>query len=111
MNCPECNAEMEHGRVYLQGTVGGFLFFGMSYKHCFFDSLEKDSKIQHIKIVDNSEDEISFHCSKCGVTVISSNYYSLCPFCSEEMKNFDYACKNCGKYVGKQRVLKKKLHN
>ncbi len=69
MKCPDCNIDMEWGKVYLQGTFWGYIFHGWSYKHCYFDSFENND-IQKIKIIDNDKSKKSFYCKVCGMVII-----------------------------------------
>lgn len=45
MNCPLCQAEMERGNLEIRGTGWGFMFFGLSYQHCWFVPEDGDSEI------------------------------------------------------------------
>lgn len=68
MKCPYCKSEMTAGSVSLEGTVGGFLLFGKSYKHCYFrpDSDESES----FKVIDNSETKTAYYCYTCDAVLI-----------------------------------------
>ncbi len=64
MICPLCKLEMEPGEVFLRSTFAGFLFFGWSYKHCYFEPSNSNAAI---KALDNSERKPAHHCGKCGM--------------------------------------------
>ncbi len=68
MKCPDCNTEMEWGKVYLEGTPGGAILYGRSYKHCYFDSFTGDLK--KIKIIDNEEKKRAYYCKACGMVIM-----------------------------------------
>jgi hypothetical protein len=65
--CPKCQTPMDLGRSYVQGTTMGFLFFGMSYKHLYFESRNSG---QRFVVVGNSDYRNAYRCSGCGLTVL-----------------------------------------
>lgn len=71
MKCPECGNEMIEGTVQLEDTAGGFLFFGISYKHCFFrPNNPNDLAMNKFKVLSNSAKKESYYCESCDLTVI-----------------------------------------
>lgn len=50
--CPQCKNKMESGTVYLRSTGWGLLFYGASYKHCFFKPL---LETEDQKVIANNE--------------------------------------------------------
>jgi uncharacterized protein with PIN domain len=70
LKCPKCNGNLEEGELYLRSTFLGFMFFGWSYKHCFYIAREKyRRRMDEIKIVDNSETKEALHCKKCRLII------------------------------------------
>lgn len=72
MNCPLCQTPMDAGNLTIRGTGVGFLFFGLSYQHCWFEPLNGPSQV----VVSNKLGarathpscgafREAFHCSKC----------------------------------------------
>jgi len=109
LKCPECNNEMENGMAYVRRTkFFGIFSFRSAPEHCFFDS---PRNFKPLKIIDNSENLTAFYCKECGVAVISPNYQLVCPYCSEEIKSFDYECRNCRKYVANEKKFIKIENN
>ncbi len=67
MNCPKCNQVMEEGKAKVHGTLGGFLFFSLSWQHLWFYPAGKRKK----EIVIYTRNEKPAHrCGQCGLTLI-----------------------------------------
>ena len=62
MKCGKCGETMIPGRLVISGTLGGFLFFGLSYKHLYFE----DAEWGRTKVLDNSGIRQAYRCGACG---------------------------------------------
>jgi len=65
INCPNCGTPMVAGTAYVRGTVLGFLAFGRSYQHLWFQS-----ETSKEKIVESGGDRPAHRCPKCGAVTI-----------------------------------------
>lgn len=68
MKCPYCKNKMTAGSVSLEGTAGGFLLYGKSYKHCYFKPASDES--ESFKVLDNSETREANYCYNCDAVII-----------------------------------------
>ena len=66
LNCPQCNNDMEEGSATVQGTVIGFLLFGLSHQHLWFRNQDGEKR----KIVASNEVVSAFQCCDCGLIVL-----------------------------------------
>lgn len=65
MNCPLCNAKMANGYASLHGTLRGFLLFGLSREHLWFQNGEKEELVLKSKAGSDA-----FRCNECGTLVL-----------------------------------------
>jgi hypothetical protein len=66
MKCPKCSEEMINGKYKLNGTILGFMLFGLSQKELCFISEEYDDKIT----LGLSETKKGYFCDNCHTQVI-----------------------------------------
>jgi len=66
LSCPFCSHPMVPGNAYVAPTFGGFLLFGLSYKHLYFAS---DTGIT--LAVRNGVSRSAHQCGKCGAIVMA----------------------------------------
>lgn len=67
MNCPYCQGEMAPGTASVKGTLIGFLIFGLSEQHLWFQ--RDDSPKQ--RIIASNDERPGHQCTKCGAVVIA----------------------------------------
>lgn len=67
MKCPYCEGEMAAGTALVRGTLVGFLLFGISEQHLWFqrDDLPKQ------RIIESGEESPGHQCTKCGAVLIA----------------------------------------
>lgn len=76
LKCPKYNSYLERGELYLRATFLGFVFFGWSYKHCYYIAKGKNRRrMDEIKVIDNSETKEALHCKKCGLIITEYTPY------------------------------------
>ena len=68
MKCPVCTTGMTEGRASVEGTILGFIMFGLSSQHLWF----KHGKSMK-KIIQSSGRKPGFICPKCGTVVIPND--------------------------------------
>lgn len=65
---------MQKGRIYMKGTLLGFLFFGFSYKNLYFREDESEEK----KLIIHSRDIVpAFYCRNCGSLLIHNPVFDV----------------------------------
>lgn len=60
--CPQCGRKLEQGRVAIQGTFWGWLFFGASYQHLWFRPDRGDER----KVLHSGDSCVGWRCGVCG---------------------------------------------
>jgi hypothetical protein len=61
-SCPLCDGEIEVGSVSVHGTLGGFLFVGLSLQHCWFQGRDTKEEI----VLGSRARKAGFRCKACG---------------------------------------------
>ncbi len=67
MNCPRCDNKLAEGTATVQGTFIGFLLFGLSHQHLWFNDRGGEKR----KIVASNETVTAFRCKGCGLVVLN----------------------------------------
>lgn len=57
------------GSVSVEGSIVGFLVYGLSHQHCIFKSQENDEKVIAIETGDQKS---GYRCTNCGLVVIEA---------------------------------------
>lgn len=83
MKCPKCEKMMERGSVVVEGTIGGFLFFGLSHQNLEF----KGESGAEVVLPSNSR-TVGYRCEACRLTLI------------EEETNLDQKAATIGSSLG-----------
>jgi len=68
MKCPQCAEEMTRGAIAVHGTFWGFLAFGLSYQHCWWQPGGEYTKGE--KIVPSGTMRDAFRCGKCRLLIV-----------------------------------------
>jgi len=66
--CPYCGSEMTVGKAKIQGTLSGFLLFGFSYQHLFFEGAEGDKN----RMMKSQSQKEAYLCKSCEGLFIPS---------------------------------------
>ncbi len=61
MKCPVCQVEMEKGTARVHGTVVGFILFGFSYQHLWFEHSSGNEE----RILASNEQCPGYRCPEC----------------------------------------------
>ncbi len=69
MKCNNCGNEMIVGQSNLSASFGGFLVFGLSYKHLMFRSENFPSKV----VLGNNDAKTAYYCDNCGSVFIKNS--------------------------------------
>jgi hypothetical protein len=64
IDCPACGIPMTPGSATIHGTLVGFLFFGMSSQHLYFQDEQGETRIMR------SNGAPAYRCRECGTVVI-----------------------------------------
>jgi hypothetical protein len=83
LNCPKCNSVMKDGFFELSGTILGFLFFGLSFKHLYFNHNNEQTKL-----IDNNDKIKGYYCNRCNLSIYSHKYI--------ESSKYNKTCRKCG---------------
>jgi hypothetical protein len=68
MQCPKCHKGMTSGRVSVQGTVLGFLFFGVSHQQLWWSGTTRSDRE---KILGSGCSTTAHRCEGCKTVVIT----------------------------------------
>jgi hypothetical protein len=61
--CPICNNLMTAGKASIHGTICGFIVFGFSHQHLWFEP--SDGGFKEKMVLDSNGSTISAYCEKC----------------------------------------------
>jgi hypothetical protein len=64
--CPRCHHDLAPGAFHVGTTGWGFLFFGFSYKHLWFERVEGGRRM----VLRNGDRRAGWHCPACGCIII-----------------------------------------
>ncbi len=68
MTCPECGRAMTEGNARVKGTPLGFLFFGFSWQHLWFEPLDRTQRRR--KVIESGKARRAHECPGCGAVLI-----------------------------------------
>jgi len=68
-SCPLCGGETERGSVSVHGTILGFLFYGLSLQHCWFEGPVGKQEI----VLGSRTRRPGFRCRACGFVGMFGN--------------------------------------
>jgi hypothetical protein len=67
MKCP-CSGEMQSGKLAVHGTVLGFLAFGLSRQHCWWQP--GGDYWQGVELVHSGGSREAHRCEKCRIVIL-----------------------------------------
>lgn len=67
--CPDCGGPLEKGLATVHGTLLGFLAFGLSHQHLWFQPADRPRSAEQVVLASGSFAPAS-RCGNCGLVAI-----------------------------------------